>query len=201
MIKFNFLIVAFLLFSISTFSQKGTLSGVVNDLEKNPIQNVVIALLTPKDSILHRFTRSDKEGKFLIKDIKFGKYIVSTSHNQFVDYVDDIDVKETQTNLGTIGLINKSKFLREVIVKGGSIRIKGDTTSYRASDFKVDVNANVEDLLKKLPGFQVDKNGEIKAMGETVKKVLVDGEEFFGDDPGMAVKNLRADAVKTDITS
>ena len=197
MIKLNFLIIAFILFSFSSFSQKGTLFGTINDLEKNAIQNAVIALLTPKDSILHRFTRSDKEGKFVIKNIKFGKYIVSTSHNQFVDYVDEIDVKETQTNLGTIGVINKSKFLREVIVKGGSIRIKGDTTSYRASDFKVDVNANVEDLLKKLPGFQVDKNGEIKAMGETVKKVLVDGEEFFGDDPGMAVKNLRADAVKT----
>ena len=54
----------------------------------------------------------------------------------------------------------------------------------------------MEDLLKKLPGIQVDKDGKIKAMGETVQKVLVDGEEFFGDDPGMAVKNLRADAVK-----
>ena len=54
----------------------------------------------------------------------------------------------------------------------------------------------MEELLKKLPGIQVDKDGKIKAMGETVQKVLVDGEEFFGDDPGMAVKNLRADAVK-----
>ena len=197
MIKSKSLLIALLLFSSSSFSQKGTLSGTINDLEKNAVQNVVIALLTPKDSILHRFTRSEKEGTFVIKNIKFGKYIITTSHNQFVDYIDEIEIKEPQTNLGTIGVINKSKFLREVIVKGGSIRIKGDTTSYRASDFKVDVNANVEDLLKKLPGFQVDKNGEIKAMGETVKKVLVDGEEFFGDDPGMAVKNLRADAVKT----
>ena len=69
MLKFNFLIVALLLFSISSFSQKGSLSGVVNDLEKNPIENTVITLLTTKDSILYRFTRSDKEGKFLIKDI------------------------------------------------------------------------------------------------------------------------------------
>ncbi len=98
--------------------------------------------------------------------------------------------------MGTIALISKINALREVIIKTGSIRIKGDTTSYRASDFKVSANANVEELLKKLPGIQVDKNGEIKAMGETVEKVLVDGEEFFGDDPGMAVKNLRADAVK-----
>ena len=76
------------------------------------------------------------------------------------------------------------------------MKIKGDTTIFTADSFKVGPNANVEELLKKLPGIQVDKDGKIKAMGETVEKVLVDGEEFFGDDPGMAVKNLRADAVK-----
>lgn len=197
MLKFNFLIVALLLFSFSSFSQKGSLSGQVSDLEKKPVQNTVIALLKPKDSILYLFTRSDKEGNFLIKDINSGKYILTTSHSKFADYVDDIEIKENENKLGTIVLISKSKLLEEVLIKGGSMRIKGDTTSYRASDYKVDVNANVEDLLKKLPGIQVDKNGEIKAMGETVKKVLVDGEEFFGDDPGMATKNLRADAVKT----
>lgn len=197
MLKCNCLLVAFLLFSISSFSQKGTLSGRVNDLEKNPVENAVIALITPKDSILYRFTRSDKEGKFLIKNIKSGKYILSISNSLFADYVDEVEIKENENNLETIGLFSKSKLIEEVIIKGGSIRIKGDTTSYRAGDYKVDVNANVEELLKKLPGIQVDKNGEIKAMGESVKKVLVDGEEFFGDDPGMATKNLRADAVKT----
>ena len=92
------------------------------------------------------------------------------SNSQFADYVDDIIVNESQTNLGAIELISKSKLLQDVIIKSGSIRIKGDTTSYRASDFKVGANANVEELLKKLPGIQVNKNGEIKAMGETVKK-------------------------------
>lgn len=87
--------------------------------------------------------------------------------------------------------------MESIIIKsGGSIKIKGDTTIYTADSFNVSANANVEELLKKLPGIQVDKNGEIKAMGEKVEKVLVDGEEFFGDDPGMAVKNIRADAVK-----
>ncbi|MBK7435125.1 MAG: hypothetical protein IPI66_15455 [Chitinophagaceae bacterium] len=66
----------------------------------------------------------------------------------------------------------------------------------RPTAFKVGPNATVEELLKKLPGIQVDRSGKITAMGEQVTKVLVDGEEFFGDDPGMAVKNLRADAVK-----
>jgi len=185
------------LFSFSSFSQKANLSGVLTDGGENtPIYNSVVALLTPKDSILYKFTRSDKDGKFNIRNIKAGNYILMTTHSQYADYLDSITINDGENNMGTISLISKMKLLKEIIIKTGSIRVKGDTTSYRASDFKVDANANVEELLKKLPGIQVDKNGTIKAMGETVEKVLVDGEEFFGDDPGMAVKNLRADAVK-----
>lgn len=195
--KISITLSIFFLFSFSAFSQKANLSGVLTDgNEKTPVYNSVVALLTPIDSILYKFTRSDKKGNFNLKDVKAGNYILMTSHNQYADYVDAITVKENEKNMGTIALLSKINVLREVVIKTGSIRIKGDTTSYRASDFKVDANANVEELLKKLPGIQVDKNGVIKAMGETVQKVLVDGEEFFGDDPGMAVKNLRADAVK-----
>lgn len=195
--KITVTIAILFLFSFSAFSQKTNLSGVLTDgSEKNPIYNSVVALLTPKDSILYKFTRSDKEGKFNLKNVIAGNYILMTAHSQYADYVDAITVEEGEKKMGTIALMSKINALREVIIKTGSIRIKGDTTSYRASDFKVDANANVEELLKKLPGIQVDKNGTIKAMGETVEKVLVDGEEFFGDDPGMAVKNLRADAVK-----
>ena len=190
------LLITVLTFSSNCFSQKSNLAGAVTDSDKIPVQNAVIALLTPKDSILYRFSRSDKEGNFQFKNIKTGTFIIMTSHSQFADYVDNIDLKNDDNNIGVISLMSKTQLLKEIIIKSGSMRIKGDTTSYRASDFKVDANANVEDLLKKLPGIQVGKNGEIKAMGETVKKVLVDGEEFFGDDPGMAVKNLRADAVK-----
>ncbi|HEX9152632.1 MAG TPA: outer membrane beta-barrel protein, partial [Flavobacterium sp.] len=183
--------------SFSVFSQKINLSGVLTDSsEKTPVNNSVVALLTPIDSVLYKFTRSDKEGNFILKNVKAGNYILMTAHSQYADYVDAITVKENEKNRETIALISKIKLLKEVIIKSGSVRIKGDTTSYRAGDFKVSANANVEELLKKLPGIQVDKNGTIKAMGETVAKVLVDGEEFFGDDPGMAVKNLRADAVK-----
>ncbi len=188
--------IALIFLSFSVFSQKASVTGNVTDENKIPVYNSVIALLTPKDSILYKFTRSDKTGKFDFKNIKPANYVLMTSHSQYADYVDEILIKENENNLDPIALISKSKLLQEVIIKTGSIRIKGDTTSYRASDFKVGANANVEELLKKLPGIQVNSKGEIKAMGETVKKVLVDGEEFFGDDPAMAVKNLRADAIK-----
>lgn len=197
MLKITITFAILFLFTFSGFAQKASVSGVLTDgAEKTPVYNSVVALLTPKDSILYKFTRSDKMGNFDLKNVKAGNYIVMTSHRQYADYLEDITVNETAKNLGTIALVSKINALREVIIKTGSIRIKGDTTSYRASDFVVSANANVEELLKKLPGIQVDKNGAIKAMGETVQKVLVDGEEFFGDDPGMAVKNLRADAVK-----
>ena len=197
MSKITLSVAILFLFTFSAFSQKSKLSGILTaGTEKAPIYNSVVALLTPVDSVLYQFTRSDKDGKFLLKNVKPGNYILMTSHSQYADYLDDVTITAADKNLGAINLLSKMELLREVVIKTGSIKIKGDTTSYRASDFKVDANANVEELLKKLPGIQVDKNGTIKAMGETVEKVLVDGEEFFGDDPGMAVKNLRADAVK-----
>ena len=187
----------FVVISFSSFAQLAKVNGSVNNPDENkPVQNAVIALLTPKDSILYKFTRTDAAGKFILKDVQPGKYILMTTHPNFADLLDNLDIQNDK-ELAQLHLISKSKLLQEVIIKSGSgFRIKGDTTIYTADSFKVSANANVAELLKKLPGIQVDKNGKITAMGETVQKVLVDGEEFFGDDPGMAVKNLRADAVK-----
>ena len=99
---------------------------------------------------------------------------------------------------GKIILTPKSELLKEVVIRQrmGAIRMKGDTLSFMADSFAVREGASVEDLLKKLPGLQVNKNGEITAQGEKVQKVLVDGEEFFSDDPAVVTQNLRADAVK-----
>lgn len=179
-------------------AQQTTVKGVVSDTtNKKKVAYAVVALLTPKDSVLSYFTRTDKEGAFNIKNVDTGRYILQITQSLFADYVEDITIAGNEYDLANISITPKSKLLQEVIVKSGSpIKIKGDTIVYTADSFKVGANANVEELLKKLPGIQVGKNGEIKAMGEVVKKVLVDGEEFFGDDPGMAVKNLRADAVK-----
>ena len=192
------LIVALVLIATVTFSQQVKVNGIVKDTStKTNVKNAVVTLLTQKDSILKSYTRVKSDGSFVLPAVKAGKYVVSVSHPTFGEYVDDIEIKLPNETIAMIALTPKSKLLEAVIVKGGSpIRIKGDTTIYTADSFKVSANANVEELLKKLPGVQVDKDGKIKAMGQTVEKVLVDGEEFFGDDPGMAVKNLRADAVK-----
>ena len=182
----------------SLISKAQNISGIISDtINKKEISNVVVAILKPVDSTLFKFVRTDKSGVFTIKNIPQGKYILMVTHPYFGDLLDDITVPAEGLQLNKVSIIPKIKLLQDVIVKsGGSMRIKGDTTIFTADSFKVSANANVEELLKKLPGIQVDKDGKIKAMGETVEKVLVDGEEFFGDDPGMAIKNLRADAVK-----
>jgi hypothetical protein len=181
-------------FTVSAQNISGSLADTTN---KKTIANAVVAVLKPVDSTLYKFVRTDKDGAFDLKNIPAGKYILMITHPSYADLLDDITVGAEGLQLKDISIIPKSKLLQELIIKSGSpMRIKGDTTIFTADSFKVSANANVEELLKKLPGIQVDKNGQIKAMGETVEKVLVDGEEFFGDDPGMAIKNLRADAVK-----
>ncbi len=192
------LLIITLLFSIKLQAQTIAVSGSVADTAENKaVQNAVVALLYSKDSILYKFTRTDASGKYTFKNLKAGTYILMTTHPYFGDVVLNLDLKDAQTEIPSVSLTSKSKLLSEVIIKSGTpIKIKGDTTVYTADSFKVRAGANVEELLKKLPGIQVDKDGKITAMGEQVKKVLVDGEEFFGDDPGIATKNLRADIVK-----
>jgi hypothetical protein len=183
----------------SAFSQTQTLKGILKDTSENRVlANTVISVLSKKDSVLVKFTRADKDGNFKVQGLKEGSYILMVTHPYMGDYFDTIDVKgDTPTDVGNVHLTPKSKLLSEVIVKSGSpIKIKGDTLVYTADSFKVRPGANVEELLRRLPGITVDKNGQITAMGERVTKVLVDGEEFFGTDPGIATKNIRADAVQ-----
>jgi len=189
----------FLFIASAAFSQTQTLKGTLKDTSENRnLANTVISVLTKKDSVLVKFARADKNGNFKIEGLKEGTYILLITHPYMGDYFDSLVVKaDTPFDLGNVHLTPKSKLLSEVIVKSGSpIKIKGDTLVYTADSFKVRPGANVEELLRRLPGISVDKNGQITAMGERVTKVLVDGEEFFGTDPGIATKNIRADAVQ-----
>ena len=183
----------------SAFSQIASIKGfVIDSVDKKNLNNTAITLLQKSDSILVKFTRAGKEGSFLLSGLKGGSYILMNTHPYMGDYFNNIELKNDEAlDLGNIFMTPKSKLLAEVILKSGTpIRIKGDTTIYTADSFKVRPGANVEELLRRLPGISVDKDGKITAMGERVKKVLVDGEEFFGTDPGIATKNLRADAVQ-----
>ena len=200
MIKKIFTGIILLICTLSLKAQPGSaVKGQISDsVEKKNPAFAVISLLRRTDSILVKFTRAEKDGHFTLNNIPAGRYILMATHPFMGDYFDSVSVQAGQpVDLGKIYVTPKSKLLAEVILRTGTpIRIKGDTTVYTADSFKVRAGANVEELLRRLPGISVDKDGKITAMGERVKKVLVDGEEFFGSDPGIATKNLRADAVK-----
>ncbi len=190
------------LFYLTGTAQTAVIKGMITDtINKQSLPNTVISLLRAKDSILVKFARSNAKGEFEIKNLKAGNYLLFATYPEYADYTEPVKLEDSSSvvNTGAIKLILKANLLKEVIVRQqvGAIRLKGDTTEFIADSFKVQPNATVEDLLKKMPGIQIDKNGKITAQGETVKKVLVDGEEFFGDDPTLVTQNLRADMVGT----
>lgn len=183
----------------SANAQESVIKGTVNDtLNKQNLSNAVVSILRPKDSVLVKFARTDANGNFELKKVAAGKYIFMVSYPNYAEYIDNINFNGTSDKiLGIVPLITRARLLEEVIVKQriSAIRVKGDTTEYRADSFHVSANADVQELLKKMPGIQVNSKGEITTQGEKVNKVLVDGEEFFSDDPAVVTKNLRADAV------
>jgi hypothetical protein len=180
----------------NTYSIRGS---VADTTSASKLANTTIAVLNSKDSTLVRFTRATATGSFVINNLRKGKFILMVTYPDYADYIEQfqLDSLKHEKNFGRLNLKLKSRLLREILVTGtkAAIKIKGDTTEFNASSFVVQPNAKVEDLLKQLPGIQVDKDGKITAQGQTVSKVLVDGEEFFGDDPTLVTKNIRADMV------
>lgn len=186
-----------LIYPVLLSAQSLTIKGTVEDTAvAHKLQHVVVSFLKESDSSLVTFVRTDAEGKFQ-KSVPSGHYILLISSPDYVDYITRIQNPEALTiDLQTIPLISRARLLKEIIVTQQAIRIKGDTTEYLADSFRVRPNATVEDLLKELPGIQVDNSGRITAQGQSVQRILVDGDEFFSDDPTIATRNLRADAVQ-----
>ena len=178
---------------------KAIISGTVTDTAKAPLLGATIVVLQAEDSILKSFALSDKEGNFAIKRVAAGDYILQITFigYQKVSQPFSIEAGQSTWDAGTFILEPEILTADEVSIEADRtpILMKGDTIQYNADAFKTQPNAVVEDLLKKLPGVEVERDGTVKAQGETVQKVLVDGKEFFGNDPKMATKNLPADAV------
>ncbi|WEK19127.1 MAG: outer membrane beta-barrel family protein [Candidatus Pedobacter colombiensis] len=178
------------------YSIKGS---VIDTMASYKLVNTTITVLNQKDSTLVKFSRADAEGNFSTTILRPGKFILLVTYPGYADYAEDftLDTEQAIKDFGSLNMILKSTLLNTVIINGkiAAIKIKGDTTEFNAGSFVVRPNARVEDLLQQLPGIQVDKDGKITAQGQTVTKVLVDGDEFFGDDPTLVTKNLRADMI------
>jgi hypothetical protein len=198
--KHTILLLIFLcLFSFHSFAQKTfTVKGIAAD-SAIKLAGTTVTVINAKDSILRAFAWTDEKGAFNISGLSKGKFLIIVNYPGYAAYTDEfsLDSAKSTFDFGTISMILKTKLLQEVIIKGSvtAIKIKGDTTEYNAKAYKIQPNDKVEDLLKQLPGIEVDKDGKITAQGQTVTKVLVDGEEFFGDDPTLVTKNIRADMV------
>lgn len=178
-------------------SQNTTLSGSIQDEEEQPISGATVVLLNPADSVLQHFAITNPEGQFELKAPGNDRFLMQISYLGFQTYYQQIETNEDVIDAGTIILVPEQKLLEEVVVTEDRlpIRIKGDTIEYDAGAFRTQPNAVVEDLFRKLPGVQVESDGTIKTQGKEVNKVLVDGKEFFGEDPKIASKNLPSEAV------
>lgn len=187
--------------SLSAVAQKnGSVKGTAYDtLARQVVGSATISLLDKKDSSLVSFTMTDNNGKFELKGIPAGDYRLLISHVNYHSNNVFFSISDSSKNvdLGNVSMSDKNKVLQEVVVTNEDppITMVGDTVQYNANSFKTVPNANVEALLKKLPGVKVDKDGTVTAQGEKVNRVLVDGKEFFGNDPKIATRNLPADAV------
>ncbi|MDB5032011.1 outer membrane beta-barrel protein [Mucilaginibacter sp.] len=186
---------AFTSFAQSSYSIRGF---TVDTVAKAKL-TATVTLLDAKDSILVKFTHAADDGSFDMNGLPAGNYLLLITYPDYADYVEGFNITPANKthDFGNISMGLKSRILQEVIIKGtvSAIKIKGDTTEFNAKAYVIQPNSKVEDLLKQLPGMEVDKDGKITFQGEKINKVLVDGEEFFGDDPKLVTQNLRGDMV------
>ena len=197
----RFFIITFFLVAKSVLvnaQQTTTVIGSIKDTSNlRQLDGAIISLITIKDSSLFSFVRTDTSGNFIFTKVPKGKYRLSATHTGFHPYWRSFNVSgESTINLEKI-LMKDNSLLDEIVVDGEKppVTVNGDTLEFNASSFATKPNAVVEDLLKKMPGIQVDKDGTIRVNGQRINKVYVNGKEFFTGDPKLATQNLPADAV------
>jgi len=199
--KLLFFLVLLLSVAVPAYTQnlsKITIKGIATDTTGTELSFATVMLLHPADSTLVNFTRSDDKGAFAFKNVKNAPYLLKISYVGYLPLQKRLPIATTEVNdLGVLKVKPISNELMEVVIKAAkaTLSIRGDTIEYDASSFKVPPGSTVEDLLRRLPGIEVDGDGNIKAQGKDVKRVYVNGKTFFGDDPKAATKNLGAETL------
>lgn len=178
--------------------QAGGISGIVLDsASRKPLRIASVSLLHARDSAYVTATTTGGDGDFLFRKVAPGSYRLLVTFMGYKNISLPITVTRDALNVGTLLMTDQGTQLNEVVIKQerAPVTIKQDTIEFNAGSFKTQPNAQVEELLRKLPGVEVARDGSIKANGQAVNKVLVDGKPFFGNDPKMATRNLPADIV------
>jgi outer membrane receptor protein involved in Fe transport len=194
------LLCAMLLGQQAQAQNPGEITGVISDSLGAPVHSATVSLINLQDSTLLAFYLTDDDGAFVFKRVPLGRYRVVVSRLGYFQQARTLELTTAQPGLKmeSINMSNNDVTLGDVLIveEAPPVTLKGDTLEFNAGSFKTAPNAVAEDLLKKLPGVEVQSDGTIKVNGQTVSKVLVDGKEFFGADPKIATRNLPSEAIK-----
>lgn len=196
----RFLNVIVLLLAGAVTAPAAVVKGVVTDSFGDPLPQATVRLLSANaDSTFVAGVATDLNGKYSFSNIRKGKYIIKAVYLGYKDSTRPIAVGDKNLTADTLKMQESTIVLKEAVAIGIAtpVKVMEDTIEYNASSYTTPPNAVVSDLLKRLPGVEVGSDGSITAQGETVKKILIDGEEFFSDDPKVASKNIPVDMVKS----
>lgn len=196
--KYNSLLpLLFLLLTfLPSFGQEAILKGKVNTHGTNePVDGAKVVILT-MDSTLVTGATTQEDGSYEILVSEEGPYIVRSTYLGMKDWFYNVTLTSGTTSEMNISMVTLAEDIEDIVIQAVAIRVyqSGDTTIYNADQFKVNPDATVEDLITKMPGITLE-DGVYKSRGQEIKKILIDGEEFFGDDAQAALKNLPADIV------
>ncbi len=194
--KYPWALLLIALLPLATLAQ--TLSGSLKDsTEQLPLVNATIKLAGAEGTTFEADAVSDLNGAFHFNAVAPGSYLLSVTSVGYAAFTKKVETGAFDLDLGTILVPKGAKILATVIVNGEAppVRQKNDTLEYAASQYKVNPDANAEDLIKKMPGVMVDQKGAVTAQGETVRKVTVDGRDFFGDDATATLRNLPSEVI------
>jgi len=171
--------------------------GMVTDSASTRLERAMVVALTRPDSVLTKFATTDGNGAFTLNRLPAGDYILQVTHVGHMPFRRDFSITDEDVDAGTITMAILTHELEAIVVSAEHVPFvnRHDTLDYNVAAFPTRPNATVEELLERLPGIEVDEDGSIKAQGEDVENVLVDGKEFFGSDPTIATRNLPAEAV------
>jgi hypothetical protein len=175
-------------------SVRGT---IVDSVGKQDLSDATVSVMPLSDTSDIQYVSTDRKGAFLVKNLKAGGYslLISFQGFQHIRKTFTISAGSPDIDFHQLYMQSAADQLQEVVIQRPPMSVHQDTVEYNASSFATKPNALAEDLLKKMPGIQVDKNGVITAQGETVSRVLVNGKRFFSDDPKMATRNLPPDVI------
>jgi hypothetical protein len=187
----------FLLVSTLVSAQEFRITGTfINTADKQPLPGATIKLSNARDTLQVKYSTAGTQGEFVFEKLKKGPYFLEVTYVGFENFRKTVYAGGKTENVGKLEMNPTAMNINGVSITASAVRAeqKGDTTQYNSSAFKVTQDATTEDLVKKMPGITIE-NGTVKAHGEDVKRILVDGKQFFGDDPSVTLKNLPAEVV------